>query len=132
MLVSLGLSGDAAQWLAGLWDLTQALDDAQDGDKADAHAAARFALWEGALNPFYERNRAWLIPALRIQFLKWQAANDAEASGGADARSFMWRAGFYDVVALVCDLEGVQASPRAALDLYAEKFFDYATEFGNA
>jgi hypothetical protein len=129
---NLGLPQDAAAWLLDLWNLIQVLDDAADGDRADPEAVRRatWAIFQNMpLNPFFQARAAILQPVLVLQLLKWEAANAAEAAGQADARSFVWRAGFYDVVLMVCHLCGVPDAGRACLEMYGETFADYLEEF---
>ncbi len=68
--------------------------------------------------------------------LKWQASDQAERDGKADARSFVWRAGYYDVVLMVVTLchpaKQAKELSRYVMELYGEKFEDYLKEFGNA
>lgn len=122
---TLGLPPDAKSWLLGLWTVIQVLDDAADGDKTnDAGGAAMAIFWDMPLNSFYRAHSSALQPLLMVQVLKWQAANDVEAAGKADERSYMWRAGFYDVVLMVCALCGADRSATALL-LYGETFAEY-------
>ena len=122
---ALGLPPDAKSWLLGLWDVIQALDDAADGDKSpNAGRAAMAIFWDMPLNSFYRAHSSALQPVLMLQVLKWQAANDVEAQGRADERSYVWRAGFYDVVLMVCALCGADRSATALL-LYGETFAEY-------
>lgn len=126
-LANLGLPEDAQAWLLDLWNLTQVLDDAMDGDrpaKADVSRAVWAVFQNMPLNPFYQARASILQPVLVLQLLKWEAANEAEAMGQRDARSYVWRAGFYDVVAMVCHLCGIKAG-RAVMDMYGESFDAY-------
>ena len=134
---TLSLPADAVQFLMDLWGLVQVLDDVADGDAVDRKAldAAIWAALAGIpLNAFYERHRAFLIPALAQATLKWMASDVAERNGDADARSYMWRAGYYDVVCLVaCLVHGPSSEiSLAALSLYGETLEDYTKEFSNA
>jgi hypothetical protein len=71
-------------------------------------------------------------------YLKWRAAEEVERNKLADQyeKSFVWRAGFYDVV-LQCVLL-VHGSVKAAglaphvMALYGERLEDYKKEFGDA
>lgn len=128
---TLGLPDAAQVWLLDLWCVIQVLDDAMDGDRAGQIAVSRAAMaifWDMPLNPFFRDNFAALHPVLKLQVLKWQAANDVEAQGLADERSYMWRAGYYDVVLMVCALCGCDRS-AAALQLYGETFAEYIGEW---
>lgn len=130
---TLGLPEDAANWLCDLWQATQFLDDAADGgeiNRTDAEASTWALLVGLQTNQFYARNSGMLLPLVACQILKWTAANEAESLGQADHRSFMWRAGFYDVVAMVAHLCG--ASPTLALQMYGESVAEYFMEFPHA
>lgn len=132
-LATIGIPEDATIWLCDLWRAIQFLDDAADGgevSRAEAEASTWALLVGLQTSPFYAANAGMLLPLVACQVLKWAAANEAEAEGQADHRSFMWRAGFYDVVAMVAHLCG--ASPRLALQMYGESVADYFTEFPNA
>lgn len=123
----LGLPAPAKAWLLDLWAVIHVLDDALDGDRAEPVWVARAAMaifWDMPLNPFYRDNFAALQPVLRLQVLKWFAANDLEKAGLADERSYVWRAGYYDVVLMVCALCGCDQSASALL-CYGETFAEY-------
>lgn len=127
-----GLPDAAREWLLDVWSICQLLDDAADGDpigRERAEAAAWVIFVKMPLNPFWVERSAILLPILSVQVLKWRAANEAEAEGAADARSFMWRAGFYDLLLAVAHLCGVLESPRAVLSLYGETLPAYLAEF---
>jgi hypothetical protein len=68
--------------------------------------------------------------------LKWQASDQAERAGKADAKSFVWRAGYYDVVLMTVALcHGTQRATEAAsqvMELYGETLEDYIKEFSHA
>lgn len=134
---TLGLPDDAIQYLLDLWNLIQVLDDVADGDEVDRGDLDR-AIWSslGAfpLNVFYDRWKSWLVPAQVQVVLKWMASDIAEREGTADERSYMWRAGYYDVVCLVTGLVHGPSSEasRAALALYGETCAEYMKEFHNA
>ena len=87
-------------------------------------------------NPFYQANHAALSSALATALLKWKASDEAERAGRADARSFVWRAGYYDVVLLVYALcHGQDKAMRDAetiLGLYGETYAEYRKEFNHA
>ena len=127
---NLGLPAEAQSWLLDLWNVIQVLDDAMDGDKADP-AAVKQATWaifqNMPLNAFYREYVAILQPVLVVQVLKWEAANAAEAADLADARSFVWRAGYYDVVLLACHLCGIEAG-MTVMHMYGDDFDDYLAE----
>lgn len=125
------LPADAVEWLIDVWDVCQLLDDACDGDeigRSRAEAAAWAIFVRMPANTFWRANMANLMPVLAVQVLKWQAANEAEDEGVSDERSFMWRAGYYDLVLLVCQLCGLAQDPKFILSHYGETYFSYADE----
>jgi len=135
----LGIPQDAASWLLDVWQVVQTFDDMADGDEV-ARADVDKALWSCLVglqsNPFHVQHGAALVPVLALQILKWQASDDAERAGRADARSFVWRAGFYDLALMVlCLSRGPDMARARAADvmrLYGESLTDYLKEFGNA
>lgn len=129
----LGLSDSALSLALDLWALIQVFDDIEDGHtpkKDEADRALVASLVGLPINRFYVQYREAIAPALMVAIEKWKAANQAEKSGAHDAKSFMWRAGFYDVLALICFLDGKPAAP--ALSLYGETYQDYMKEFDHA
>lgn len=132
----LDLPPEAAGWLLDVWQMIQALDDVADGDVIDRPRLDR-AIWASLVtmpaNPFYLANAAALQAGLALLVLKWQASDDAERAGKADARSFMWRAGFYDLVLLVVLLTkghaGAMNSAMTVMHLYGETLHEYLKEF---
>lgn len=133
-LEELGLSPQAVNWLVGLWNAIQVLDDARDGDEnPDALQAAWDLFVEMPTNSFFLQNSAWLLPVLRSAVIGWIASDRAEREGRADARSYVWRAGFYDVIAMALSLEGKSPEDAGkALAIYGESLDEYLKEFGNA
>lgn len=130
----LALPEAAVEWLLGLWNFIQVFDDAADGDEIARNSLDR-AIWDAMAgmpsNSFYQKHQAWLIPAVAQAFLKWAASDKAETAGEADEKTYMWRAGYYDVVCLVTGLVHGPSSEMAwrALSLYGETFGDYIKEF---
>ncbi|MGH1370058.1 MAG: hypothetical protein ACRBCL_15710 [Maritimibacter sp.] len=86
------------------------------------------------LNSSYIKHQPWLLPALTMMILEWQASDLAERTQRASPQSYMWRAGFYDVVMLVSGhIHGPQSEyALAALSLYGETVDEYLKEFGLA
>lgn len=127
-LANLDLPADAREWLMDLWRAIQVIDDAKDGTANPEAADIAFGLFvRMPMNAFWQANQGSLLPVLALAVIKWRAANQAEAAGHADARSYMWRAGFYDVAAMVAHLCG--CDPVRALGLYGETFAEYCGEF---
>ena len=135
----LELPPSACAWLLDLWDAIQVFDDVVDGDPV-ASADMRRVIWACLVqmpsNPFFAANSASLLPVMATAFLKWSASDDAERGGQADARSFMWRASYYDVVLAVVMLchgyDAALAKSGAVMALYGEKYEDYCAEFSHA
>lgn len=132
------LPPDAIAWLLDLWRITQTLDDVVDRDEI-APEVAQKAIWSIFVtfpaNPFYLANAAQLQPALATAVLKWEAASRAERLGFADAKSYMWRAAYYDVLLLVVLLcqgyDSAMAKAPAVMALYGESYDEYRAEFPN-
>lgn len=134
---TLHLPESACAWLLGVWNLVQVLDDVADGDaieRADLDRAVWDCLAGLPSNDFYQRHQSWLIPACAQMVLKWLASDMAERNGDADERSYVWRAGYYDVVMLATSLVHGPNSEYAlkALSLYGETAADYLKEFEHA
>jgi hypothetical protein len=87
-------------------------------------------------NIFWLENAQTLTPVVATMILKWQASDQAERAGHADARSFVWRAGFYDVVLMTVALcYGSNHATEVAsqvMAIYGEKLEDYLMEFNHA
>lgn len=135
--VRLKLPDDAVAWLLDLWDFIQVFDDYADGDpveELDRDHALIAALVKMPSNRFYQQHQHWLVPAVAQMCMKWMASDLAERKGEADERSYMWRAGYYDVVMMVVSLVHGPSSQNAwaALSLYGEAVKDYLSEFDRA
>lgn len=135
----LALPAPAIEWLLMLYGAIQVFDDVADGDaveRDDLNAAIWNTLVGMSQNTFWIANSQTLTPVVASMILKWQASDQAERNGKADARSFVWRAGYYDVVLMTVALcHGTQhATERAqqVMELYGETLEDYMKEFGNA
>jgi hypothetical protein len=135
---NLDLPPEAASWLMDVWRMIQMLDDVADGDaipRSDLDAAIWASLVTMPANPFYIANFQALQAGLALQILKWQAAEDAERTGQADPRSFIWRAGFYDLVLLVVLLTkghaGAMKHAKTVMHLYGEQLDAYLKEFSS-
>lgn len=134
-LATMGFPQGAIDFVVDMWRVTQFFDDVADGDKVD-RPDLDAALWACLVglpdNPFFIAHRTALVPVIACQIVKWQASDKAERDGQADARSYMWRAGFYDLlasVALIC--LGVDAA-KIALSMYGETLDEYLKEFSHA
>lgn len=135
----LALPAPAIEWLLMLWGAIQVFDDVADGDpveREDLNAAIWNTLVAMNQNPFWIANAHNLSPVVATMILKWQASDHAERTGRADARSYVWRAGFYDVVMMVVALcHGTKYATDTAhlvMALYGETLEDYMKEFSHA
>jgi hypothetical protein len=129
----------AVEWLLMVFDAIQVFDDVADGDtveRKDLNATIWNTLVGMNQNSFFIANSHHLVPLLATAILKWQASDTAERNKQADAKSFMWRAGYYDLVLMAVSL--VHGAGFATIHghyvmaLYNEKFEDYMKEFGDA
>jgi len=129
----------AAAWLLDLWQVMQVFDDLADGDPVD-RATLDAMIYASTVdlpaNPFYLAHAGQLSPLLASAILRWKGSDTAERAGHADARSFVWRAAYYDIVLMVVMIcHGPKTAMYAAdkvMALYGEKFEDYLKEFQNA
>ena len=132
----LELPADAATWLLDLWHAIQTFDDIADGDpvsRQDLDLLIWKTLVSMPVNPFFRANISDLQPVVAAAFLKWKASDDAERNGRADARSYVWRAAYYDLVLLVILLtQGpIKALEKAesVMRLYGDDYAMYREEF---
>lgn len=136
---TLSLSDEAVEWLLALWEVIQLFDDIVDGDAVDRDDVDA-AIWNALVgmpgNVFYQRNAHVLIPLMSVAVLKWKASDQVERDGGACATSFVWRAGYYDIVLAVVQIEhGTQAAMDigpVVLNLYGESLEQYMKEMYHA
>ena len=135
----LALPAPATEWLLMLWGAIQVFDDVADGDpveREDLNAAIWNTLVGMNQNTFWMANSHNLSPVVATMILKWQGSDQAERAGNADARSYVWRAGYYDVVMMVVALchgtKYATDNSHLVMALYGETLEDYMKEFGNA
>ena len=135
----LALPAPATEWLLMLWGAIQVFDDVADGDpveREDLNAVIWNTLVGMNQNSFWAANSLTLAPVVATMILKWQGSDQAEHAGKADARSYVWRAGYYDVVMMVVALcHGTKYATDNAhlvMALYGETLEDYMKEFGHA
>jgi hypothetical protein len=136
---SFSLPPAAVEWLISLYDAIHVFDDYADGDEVTRENLDT-TIWNTLVgmpsNPFFAQNAGALLPALGTMILKWQASDKVEREGKADEKSFVWRAGYYDLVLLTVQLcHGVAAAHKVSanvMSMYGENFQDYLKEFQNA
>jgi hypothetical protein len=132
----LALPAACVEWLMDVFETTQTLDDYADGDPV-SRDRLDLLIWRTFVgmpaNAWFAQNAGQMIPALASMVLKWQGSDTAERAGQADARSFVWRAGYYDLVLMAVLLtHGEEAARKAAhmvMHLYGERLEDYLAEF---
>lgn len=135
---SLMLPTDAVEWLIMLWRCIQTFDDYADGDIVEREALDA-TIWNSLVampqNAFFLRHLVELVPLVGMAVLKWQASDRVEREGNATAQSYVWRAGYYELVLAAVRLcHGPAAATAVAhkvLDIYGEKLGDYLAEFKN-
>jgi len=136
---TLNLPQSAAEWLMMLWNAIQVFDDVADEDaieRQDLDAVIWNTLVAMPQNQFFAAHSSILLPIVSTMILKWQASDRIERDGKADAKSYMWRAGYYDVILIVVQLcHGVKLATENAhivMEMYGETFAEYKKEFDNA
>lgn len=136
---SFAITGEAHDWVMSLWNAIQVFDDMADGDfpeREDLFACIADTLCNMPANPFFQEHCETLLPLMAVALLKWRAADDAEREGTVSETSFVWRAGFYDIVLAVVQLVHGEAIAREiaqnVMRLYGENYADYAKEFTHA
>lgn len=135
---NMGLSEMAQDFLLLVWRSTQFYDDLADGDNF-TRDELDVAIWDHFVglptHPFMLQYGHLVAPVLQLLVLKWHGSDQAERANEADARSYMWRAGFYDVLIMVASIDiGPRNTTSIAKDimhLYGETFKDYKKEFPN-
>jgi hypothetical protein len=133
---SLMLPADAAEWLLMLWQSIQTFDDYADDDSVRREALDA-TIWNVLVampqNAFFSRHVTELVPLVGMMVLKWQASDRVEREGNASAQSYVWRAGYYELVLAAVRLcHGPVAAASVAhkvLGMYGETLDDYLTEF---
>jgi len=130
---------EAVQWLLDLYHAFQVFDDFADGDpveRNDLNAVIWNTLVGMQQNAFYMQNSFRLLPVISVNILKWQASDTVERADNADAKSYVWRAGYYEIVLAVVQIyhgpEFAAQNAHIVLGLYGETYDDYMKEFKNA
>jgi hypothetical protein len=129
----------AIDWLVMLYESIQVFDDVADGDPVDRQALDA-TIWNTLIgmnqNPFWIANSHNLAPIVATAILKWQASDQAERENEADAKSYVWRAGYYDVVLIVVQIchgtNNAKLMAKQIMQMYGETYEDYMKEFNHA
>lgn len=129
----------AVDWLLMVYQAIQVFDDVADGDEIkrdDLNAVIWNTLVGIGQNPFFIANSQILTPLVAAMILKWQASDTVERQGKADAKSFNWRAGYYDLVLMAVQItrgtEFATQNAHIVLGLYGENLDEYLGEFNHA
>ena len=135
-LTLLELPQDAIVWLMHLYEVIQAFDDIKDSDLLDDNKLYELifnSMVSMPTNSFYLSNIVALTSLVNLQILKWIASNKLEQDMQANEKSFMWRAGYFDIVLHVVFLcKGFNFAKKNAhliLSIYGENLIDYLKEF---
>lgn len=137
--INLGLPKEASQWLIMLYDMIQFLDDVKDGDPI-SDDSFNSNLWNFLinfpLNPFYQLHSATLAPLIAVNILKWKTSNILEQDKNVSPVSFVWRAGYYEIVLMcvgLCFSHEVDNDKLSYVaNMYGEKLENYLEEFNHA
>jgi hypothetical protein len=136
---NLNLPEPAKGFLHLVWDCIQGLDDWVDNtptDKRSKEIVIYQTLVSLPSNHFYLSNLSSLSPLMSSLVLKWIGANELEDRKEVSECTFVWRAGYYDLVLEVVRIvHGVEASMTVAhyvAQMYGESYNDYVKEFKNA
>lgn len=132
-----GFPAPAVEFLVGFWDAIQLFDDVADKDREVTREELDRVIWYTLVdmncNELFVQKRAVLLPHVSNLILKWQASDTVEREGKADEKSYVWRAGYYDLVLAVASLcfdrETVQKNAHNILNIYGETFAEYVEEF---
>lgn len=136
---TLSLSDEASDWLIALWETIQLFDDVTDGDaidRDDLDAVIWNALIGMPSSGFFQRNAHILIPLMSVAVFKWKASDTVERDGDACTTSFVWRAGYYDIVLAAVQIEhGADVAMdigHVVLKMYGESLEEYMKEMHHA
>lgn len=88
---------DAVQFASLLWSATQEWDDVKDEGQAPSDALMFWLSFGMEVDPFYSRFAHLMRPCLMSSYLRWQASNVLDHEPDQVAKSYMLRAGIYDV-----------------------------------
>ena len=130
------LNDSASNWLIMLFDIIQTFDDYADNDKVTREELDNL-IWNTLVlfptNQFYLNNVMSLTPMVSTMVLKWQASDKVELEKKHNEVSFVWRAGYYDIILFVVALcngaKFAKENSHLVMSLYGEKYEDYKKEF---
>jgi hypothetical protein len=133
------LPSQAIEWLIMLYEAIQVFDDIADGDTVNRKDLDT-TIWNTLIgmnqNPFWIANSNNLAPVVATAILKWQASDKAERENEADAKSYVWRAGYYDVVLITLQIchgtNNAKLMSKQVMQMYGETYEDYMKEFNHA
>lgn len=106
-----------------LYRLCQIWDDWYDGDissKDDILQSFRIALFEIPTNPFFDAFRKTLTPLLLSVLQQWEVANQMEDGKESPEKSYMLRAGVYQIFHMCLFLaHGDEHAKKHGKDVYS-------------
>ena len=113
---------DAVNFAVCLWHGAQAWDDLEDEGSADHNALISWMAFTKEYHPFFARHGSIMRPAMLSMYLKWRVANVLDRGTRDDvAKSYMLRAGLYDVWHLMAWLTGGEAwAAEVGPEIYRE------------
>lgn len=129
---------EAAVFVEQLWTALQEWDDLEDeGRCSDRNGLMSWLAFGMEYQPFFAAHSHVLRPAFLSLYLKWTASNVLDRGDRNDvAKSYMLRAGFYDLVHLCAWICGGDAWAREVgpeiYRSYGETPEDIWQEFNNA
>ena len=138
-LAPLVLPPAAQKWLLDFWSVIQGLDDWRDNDPVEPRQKEKViyqVMVELPQNQFFQAHSHNLLPIVSSLILRWIGANKLEDNREQLQKTYMWRAGYYDlvleVVRLVHGFDGAANAAEFVAKLYGETYEDYVKEFQNA
>lgn len=141
LIYTLKLPAQVADYLLSIYKIIQFFDDVADNEthkitRADFDEVLYQTLVGVYRNKFFSDYAQELLPILSNMIFKWQASDRLERRGKVDEVTFVWRSGYFDLVMHAVTI--IHGPERAAeysefvLNLYGEKYADYAKEFNYA
>lgn len=97
----------AVNFATQMWEAMQDWDDLEDEGKTDHNRLLAWMMIDKEYHPFFAPNAHILRPAMLQVYLKWSASNVLDRGSRLDvAKSYMLRAGYYDVLHLIAYIVG--------------------------
>ena len=136
---TIGLSDLAISWLLIVWDMIQVFDDIADNDevtRANLDKLIINSFFNYSTHSYFTNNMTMLAPVVLNCVYKWKSSDIAERSATHNEVSFVWRAGYYDLVLAALSIDKGQEyaleNCHFVMAMYGEKYQDYLAEFNHA